>query len=402
MHPVENIRCSRSELLAGRKVVLAISGSIAAVKTVELARELVRHGADVHAVMSHAATGIIHPDALHFATGNPVVTRIGGGVEHVAWLGEVKDAADVLVVAPATANTLGKMALGIDDGPVTTMATVAFGHHRHVVVAPAMHEGMLDHPVVAQHVAALREMGVTWVEPSRAEHKAKLADIDSIVDHVIHRVHSDGPLAGKRCLVIGGATAEAVDPIRVLTNRSSGRSAVALAQELFRAGGDVTLWYGNGTAPVPAALRDHVVRFDSHAELMRLANDEDVAFDQIWMPAAISDYAPEAAKQKIPSEGNPTIRLHPVEKVIEALRPRAPDATLVAFKAESEADQLIDKARGRLERYGAQWIVGNTTEAFDSEDNDVWLIGQDGSESRFAGAKQTVLRQVVRAVAEAA
>ncbi len=394
MHPVENIRSSRSSLLDGRRIVLGVTGSIAAVKCVELARELIRHGAEVHAVMSDASKVIIGPESLHFGTGNPVIATITGGVEHVAMLGDVPRPADLFLVAPATANSISKMALGIDDGPVTTMATVAFGHHRPVVVAPAMHEGMMEHPKVAKHIQDLLDMGVTWVEPSREEHKAKLADIESIVDHVIHAL-ARRDTTPRKCLVIGGATAEAIDPVRVMTNRSSGKTATALAQELFRAGHDVELWYGQGSAPVPAALRDHVRRFTSHADLMAMAKDA-TGFEQIWMPAAISDYVPEASDEKIASEGEPVIRLRPVEKVIEAVRAVNADATLIAFKAESAADTLVERARGRLERYGADYIIANTSAAFGADNNDVWLLGKDGRETRHHGDKAGIYRAIIR------
>lgn len=402
VHPVENIRGTASEHLAGRRIVLAVSGSIAAVKCVELSRELIRHGASVHAVMSDAARGIITPEAMHFATGNPVITKLTGAVEHVALLGDVPEKADLLLVAPATANTVSKIALGIDDGPVTTCATVAVGTRTPIVVAPAMHDAMLDHPIVAEHAGVLVDrLGVTWVEPKHDEKKAKLADVDAIVDAVIHRLaQDDGPLAGKRCLVIGGATAEPVDPVRVITNRSSGKSALILAQELRRLGADVQLWYGHATEPVPSALASFTTRFATHAELMRRVEDTDGTFDQVWMPAAINDYAPEARTEKIGSEHDGLVLpMNPLPKVIEAARKRWKNAVLVAFKAESDAARLEERARERMARYKAQWVVANSAEAFGSDDTQLLLIGPDDSRP-FTGAKRRVLADVARAVAE--
>lgn len=406
MHPVANIRGSASTHLEGRRIVLAVSGSIAAVKTVELARELIRHGAQVHAVMTGAAQAIVTPAALEFATGNPVVTRLTGQVEHVALLGDVPGRADLLLVAPATANTVGKMAYGIDDTPVTTCATVAFGNGVPVVVAPAMHDAMIHNPPVRRNIETLvGEMSVTWVEPKTEEKKAKLADVDAIVEAVIHRLarQSDGggPLAGKKCLVVGGATAEPVDPVRVLTNRSSGRSAVLVATELHRLGATVDLWYGAAPEPVPAWLQETTTRFTRHDDLMGLVTDHDLTgYDQVWMPAAISDYAPDAQPGKIPSEQEgQQIPLHRLGKVIEVVRDAAPDATLVAFKAESDPEGLIERARGRLERYRAQFIVANSTDAFGATDTTVHLLGVDGSESTFAGAKPDVLADVAWTVA---
>lgn len=408
MHPVGNIRGTRSNHLDGRRIVLAVAGSIAAVKAVELARELIRHGATVIPVMSDAATRILHADALEFATGQPPITRLTGQVEHVALLGKVEDRADLLLVAPATGNTVAKMALGIDDGPVTTMATVAFGSGVPVVVAPAMHEVMLDQPLLAEHKATLvKRLGVTWVEPLREENKAKLADPDEIVEAVIHRLANDparpGPLAGQKALVVSGATVEPIDPVRILTNRSSGRSGHLIATELARLGATVTLWQGHASDPTPGHLAGSTVAFSTHADLMRLAKGKGVAaFQHIWMPAAIGDYGAKPAKAKIPSgEASLTLELGPLPKVAEVLRKAAPKATLVAFKAESDAAGLVKAARDRLARYGAQYIVANPASSFGAADTTVHLVHANGHET-FTGPKEQVLPTIVDLVAMAA
>lgn len=408
MHPVENLRGTRSHHLEGRTVVLGVCGSIAAVKAVELARELVRHGADVVPVMTESATRIVHPDALEFATGRKPIVRLTGAVEHIALLGDVPGKADLLLVAPATANTVSKMALGIDDSPVTTCATVAFGTRTPVVVAPAMHEAMLAHPIVEEHARTLRDrLGVTWVEPLREEKKAKLADVEAIAEAVIHTLankgRNPGPLAGKSALVISGSTAEAIDPVRVLTNRSSGLSGHLVATELQRLGARVWLWQGHASLEVPSHLERSVVRFSSHDDLARLVRAADLsAVDHVWMPAAIGDYAAAPAKEKIAS-GKPSLslRLKPLPKIVEAVRKAAPRAVLVAFKAESDPKALLRQAKDRLKRYGAQYVVANTSEAFGSGDTDVWLVHARGSE-HFTGPKDEVLPTVVDMVAMAA
>lgn len=408
MHPSANIRGAASSHLAGRTIILAVTGSIGAVKTVELARELLRHGADVIPVMSEAATRIIHPDALEFATGNAPILRLSGQAEHIAHLGDVPGRADLLLVAPATANTVAKMALGIDDTTVTTFATVAFGGKVPVVVAPAMHEGMLEHPMVAKHARTLiDQLGVTWVEPMREEKKAKLADIEAIVEAVIHTLATKGrqrgPLAGKRALVISGATTEAIDPVRILTNRSSGRTGHLIAQELHRLGAQVELWEGYTTEPVPAHLAAVTKRYSSHADLLRLTKQANLGgVAQIWMPAAIGDYSAAPAKQKIES-GQRTLELSlkPLSKVIESVRRKAPKATLVAFKAESDATKLMTRAQERLRRYKADFIVGNTSDAFGAASTTAHLVQADQSSTTFVGAKEQVIPAIVRAVAKA-
>lgn len=403
MHPVENIRGSVSRHLAGRHVVLGVCGSIGAVKCVELARELIRHGAQVTAVMTPAATRILHPDALHFATGRPPILALTGAVEHVALLGDVPGKADLLLVAPATANTVAKLALGIDDSTVTTCATVAFGTKTPVVVAPAMHEAMLEHPLLADHQKTLvQRLGVTWVEPRHEEKKAKLADVDAIVEAVIHRLASEGPktagpLAGKACLVVTGATWEAIDDVRVLTNRSSGESGRILATELCRLGADVTVWQAHPrhTFAAPVAVEPFETVEDLLAKVASTRRD----WDMIWMPAAIGDYAPGRAEGKLPSEKKALeLTLHPLPKVIEALRKRSPKAFLVAFKAEATSKGLETRARERLRRYKAQAIVANAAASFGAENTQALLVLPKGKKA-FSGPKSTVLAALARELA---
>lgn len=409
MHPTANIRGTQSSHLAGRTIVLAVTGSIAAVKAVELARELIRHGANVVPVMSEAATHILHPDALEFATGNKPITKLTGAVEHIALLGDVPGRADLLLVAPATANTVAKMALGIDDTPVTTMATVAFGGRVPVVVAPAMHEGMLDHPMLAAHAKTIvSKLAVTWVEPVRDEKKAKLADVETIVEAVIHRLACDprrpGPLAGKMALVVSGATAEPLDPVRILTNRSSGITGHIVATELRRLGASVVLWQGHATHPLPTHLVPTAIPFSSHADLMDLVKYSKLGgFDQIWMPAAIGDYAAKPAKHKIASEGESLdLTMRPLAKIIEAVRRKAPKATLVAFKAESDKAKLLERARERLARYKAQFIVANSAGSFGAATTTVHVLAASGVMTSLTGPKEQVIPAVVRTVAAAA
>jgi phosphopantothenoylcysteine decarboxylase / phosphopantothenate---cysteine ligase len=399
VHPVENIRGTASRHLAGRTIVLGVCGSIAAVKAVELARELIRHGADVVPVMTESATRILHPDALEFATGRKPIVRLTGATEHIALLGDVKGKADLLLVAPATANTVSKMALGIDDSPVTTCATVAFGTGTPVVVAPAMHEAMMRHPIVARHKATLvHELGVTWIEPLLEERKAKLADEQAVAEQVIHRLaRGKGALSGKRVLVVNGATVEPLDPVRVITNRSSGRMGHLLAQQAFRLGAEVTLWDGAVTDPQPAGIA--AVRFASVADLLGLVAGSPDSFDQVWMPAAIGDFGTKPAEHKLPSDdGGIRLELSPLPKVVKQARAKWPRATLVAFKAESDHRRLLPRARARLKQYGADWVVANTVDAFGAADATVHLVSARGTK-RMAGSKEQVAARLLAAVA---
>jgi len=158
------IKGQKSASLSGKTIVLAVTGSIGAVRVIELARELIRNGADVYGVMSEAAQHIIHKDALHYATGHEVITDLAGEVEHVKFCG-AEGCADLLLIAPATANTIGKMAVGVDDTSVTTFATTAIGSGIPVIVVPAMHNSMYEHPAVMENIAKLKSWDISFVGP---------------------------------------------------------------------------------------------------------------------------------------------------------------------------------------------------------------------------------------------
>ncbi|MCG7854189.1 MAG: DNA/pantothenate metabolism flavoprotein, partial [Methanosarcinaceae archaeon] len=195
-HPTLWIHGQKSASLKDRTIVLAVTGSIAAVRVIELARELIRNGADVYAVTTSAAERIIHPDALHYATGHDVITELTGKVEHVEFCG-LKGLADLLLIAPATANTIGKIAHGIDDTPVTTFATTAIGSNIPVIVVPAMHESMYNHPAVTDNIAKLRSWGIRFIDPRLEEGVAKIASNDNILLNV-ERALGSRKFAGKR------------------------------------------------------------------------------------------------------------------------------------------------------------------------------------------------------------
>ncbi|MFA5860551.1 MAG: bifunctional phosphopantothenoylcysteine decarboxylase/phosphopantothenate--cysteine ligase CoaBC, partial [Candidatus Thermoplasmatota archaeon] len=286
MHPSGHIHGTSSRLLEGKTIVLGVTGSIAAVRSVELARDLLRHGARVVPVMTREAQRIIHPNALEFATGMKPITELTGAVEHVQMMGSGEGHAHLLLVAPCTANTLSKMALGIDDSPVTTFFSTG-ALKIPVLVAPAMHETMNEHPFLRENAEKLRKAGVHFVEPLKEEGKAKLAENDTIIEHAL-RLLGTQALRGKRVLVINGATWEPIDDMRVVGNRSSGRMGMALAREAWRAGADVEMWYAHGEA-TPLALVP-TRRFGTVDELVRMVPDAK-HFDVVLVPAALSDYA---------------------------------------------------------------------------------------------------------------
>lgn len=391
MHPSEGIRGAKSKALEGKRVVLGITGSIAAVECFELARELMRHGAQVHAVLSEDAAKLVTPWAMEFATGNPVTEVIDGRVQHVSLLGDVPDRADLLLIAPCTANTISKMACGIDDTPVTTMATIALGSKVPVMVAPAMHLTMYQNPFVRRNVEALRQEGVELIGPRVEGRKAKMAGNEEIVSRVIRRIGRQD-WCGQRVLVIGGSSEEPLDEMRVLTNRGTGETGVLLAQAAFHRGADVELWMGRCLVPIPAHL--DVRRFSTVEELMDMAGGAD--HDLVVVPAALGDYAPERAKGKIPSGRKELVlRLRPLPKVLSALRPRA--KLLVGFKAEHGVAEreLVSRARSRLDSVPLDMIVANDLRDVGPKGTKAVLLDREGGLSRFQGGKAELADRVL-------
>ncbi|MCA6212886.1 bifunctional phosphopantothenoylcysteine decarboxylase/phosphopantothenate--cysteine ligase CoaBC [Thermococcus bergensis] len=381
LHHVKLIYATKSRKLVGKKIVLAIPGSIAAVECVKLARELIRHGAEVHAVMSENAQKIIHPYAMEFATGNKVVTEITGFVEHVELAGEHGNKADLILVCPATANTISKIACGIDDTPVTTVVTTAFAH-TPIMIAPAMHSTMYEHPIIKENIEKLKKLGVEFIGPRFEEGKAKVASIEEIVYHVIKKLHKKD-LAGKRVLVTAGATREYIDPIRFITNRSSGKMGVAIAEEAEFRGAEVTLIRTKGSVP---SFVENQIEVETVEEMLEAIEKElsTKKYDVVILAAAVSDFTPkEKAESKIKSGQPLVIELVPTPKIIQRVKELQPDVFLVGFKAEYgvSEEELIEQARKQIEKAKSDVVIANRGEvAFESEVNEVYWVTKEGYE----------------------
>ncbi len=393
MHPSKRIHAAKSEKLKGKTIVLAVTGSIAAVETVKLARELIRHGATVVPVLSKDAMEIIHPNALQFATGRDPISRLDGSVPYIELVG-TEGIADLLLIAPATSNTVSKVAMGIDDTVVTTFAQNALGAGIPIMIAPAMHETMYANPIVAGHMKSLEKHGVEFVEPRMEEEKAKLADVEEIVERVIRRLGSR-ELAGKRVVVVTGSTAEPIDDVRIVTNRSTGETGVELAKAAFEKGADVEMWLGlhHTVAPhyIPAKP------FDTTADLAAMAAS--MKSDICVVPAAISDFAPRKAKGKIPSrKGGLSLDLAPTPKVLPALRRGA--KVLVGFKAEAGVSraELKSRAMALLREADLDAVVANDVLRVGRERTSILILDRKGRGEAFEGSKALAAETIWRAV----
>ena len=393
MHPAEELRGKKTNKLLNKRIVLGITGSIAAVECVKLARELIRHGATVYPVMTPSATRIIHPDAMEFATGHKPVVQLSGQTEHVSWCGLVQDPVDLLLISPCTANTISKIARGIDDTPVTTCATTAIGSGVPILLVPAMHLSMYDHKIVQQNIEICKKHGVLFIDPFISGNKAKSPEILEIVETVIRTIGRKD-LLNKKILIIGGATAEPIDDIRVLTNRSSGKTAVALSISAFERGADVELWYGYASQPIPSFIK--CKRFETVKDLFHLVKKNLIQFDDIIVCAAIANYIPKKQNGKIPS-GKPTLSIDwsqaPV--VLESLRRQFSKAKIIAFKTEEKKQNVRRRTRELLTKYHLDGAIGNTLDGFGGEVNEILLLTKKGKGVWKKGKKEELASDIL-------
>jgi phosphopantothenoylcysteine decarboxylase/phosphopantothenate--cysteine ligase len=358
-HPSLDIVSSSGTELTGKKIVLCVSGSVAAYKAIELARLFMRHGADVSCFASKAATNLIKPSYFKWATGNEVITQLTGDLEHI----KVADykRSDLIVVYPCTANTLGKLANGIDDTPISTVLSVGLGSKIPIVIALAMHEAMYENPAVTKNIEFLKKK-IDFIAPSFVEGKAKAAEPEEVLDFVLKKFGSSHILRGKKVLMTAGPTIEYIDPVRVITNQSSGKTGVLLASELVSAGAKVTFIYGPGTEPPPKGAK--VIKVETGQEMLNAVRKEmKQKFDIVILAAAISDYTIEKpSKTKINSDLDKIVlKLKRVTKIIYEIKKVQKDVFLVGFKAETNLpkEKLISEARKKLRESNADLIVAN-------------------------------------------
>lgn len=358
-HPSFDIVSSDGVELSGKKAVLCISGSVAAYKAIELARMLMRHGADVTCVASKAATNLIKPSYFKWATGNQVITDLTGDLEHIKIADYRKS--DLIVVYPCTANTLGKLANGIDDTPISTVLSVGLGSKIPIMIVPAMHQAMYENPAVTKNIEFLKRK-VDLVPPAFIEGKAKAAEPEHILEIILEKFGSSSILLGKRVLITGGPTIEYIDPVRVISNQSSGKTGVLLAKEFLTAGSTVTLVYGPGREEPPRGVR--TIKIETGKEMLEAVKKElRKRFDVVILAAAVSDYTvSRPSRTKIKSNAKKvSLEMRRATKIIDQIKKIQPDLFLVGFKAEADLPKrkLVSSARDKLKEANADLIVAN-------------------------------------------
>jgi phosphopantothenoylcysteine decarboxylase/phosphopantothenate--cysteine ligase len=384
----------------GRRVVLGVSGGIACYKSCVLARRLAEAGARVDTVLTEAAAEFVRPLTFEALTGRPVLTSLwsrDGALSHVR-LGQD---ADLVIVAPATANLIARVAQGFADDFLSAMLLASTSP---VLLAPAMNDEMFAAPPTTANLAALVRRGFHTIGPDigalaegPSDRPGRMSEPDAILAQGARLLRRESALAGRRIVVTAGPTRESIDPVRVITNRSSGRMGYAIAEAAHERGADVLLISGPSALPLPAGI--DVQRIESTAELESAVRNALPAADVLIMAAAPADYRPvRRAAAKIPREGGPSaIELEPTTDILAATAGvRRQGSVIVGFALET--GDAVARGRAKLERKGLDLIVVNDAlepgAGFDHETNRVALLGRDGE-------SQILPMQSKRAVAEA-
>ena len=394
--------------LTGRKIVLGVTGGIAAYKSAEIVSRLRHLGAGVHVIMTKNATEFVTPLTFQTLSANQVVTDTFAApeywnVEHVA----LAKLAEVFVIAPATANILAKMANGIADDMLSTtvLATKA-----PILVAPAMNTGMWTAGATKQNVKTLKERGVRMIGPESGilacgdEGAGRMSEPETIVEEICRILTQKQDFAGKKVLVTAGATRERLDPVRFITNDSSGKMGFAIAEAARDRGAEVTVVRGSVTAEIPAGV--HVIPVESARDLYDVMMKEAPGQDVIIQAAAVSDYRPAEQKdKKIKKAGGENLILELTENpdIARAVgEKKKPGQTLVGFAAET--DNVQKNAKGKLTKKNLDMIVANDVTkpgaGFNVDTNIAALITADGIEEQPLQTKRQLAEKILDKVVE--
>ncbi len=402
INPVDDIRATYGDELKGRKILLIVTGSISAYKIPDLIRSLIRHGADVYVLPSKEALRFITIDTLNWASGGNVIERFSYKAEHIYLLKKI----DLVFVVPATANIIAKSSYGIADTDTSLALNSAFGYGKKIIYAPVMHLNMYRNPMIIEAIKRLKRLGAEFIEPKIEEEKAKLPDIDYLKMRVIYSLH-EKPLKGYRILVTAGPTLEYIDPVRIITNKSSGKMGVYIAEAAYLMGGDVTLVAGRISVKPFKDIETKYV--ESTEEMYRVVLDELSRGIDIFISASAPvDYKPSRQYiEKLDTREFERLDLELIltPKIVSEARRRYPDIYIASFKALYNVDdsEMERKALEYMERYGFDMVIANDVSrsgvGFESDYNEILVIGRNGRKIfKKRDLKTRLARDILKAI----
>ena len=386
-HPANNVD-AKGDYLKGKSIWVGATGSVSCVETVGMIRELLRYGANITVVANRAALELVGEKSLEFACGKPVIKEITGQVEHVIAGHE----ADLLMVTPCCATSLGKMANGIGDNPPMLVALTCIGAKTPMIVAPAMDQNMAKSEIVKKNLKAVKKFA-NVVEPKMVEGKAKLPSKERLVAEAC-KMAGPKTLDRKKILVIGGGSSEPIDDVRVISNRSSGLMAVSLAECAFAMSAKVDLWLGNSKHDAGDWIKTQ--NFGTLSKLKTMVKDIK-NYDAVIMPAALSDFIPTHTKGKLDSAKPITLKMKKAPKIISSIR-RKHKGLLYAFKLGSRISdkELLSKAEILLKN--TDCVIANHSEAMGSEKSKVAIVDKKNTEW-LSGNKRYISTKIMEKIA---
>jgi len=386
-HPANNVE-RKGDYLEGKNVWVGVTGSVSCVETVGIIRELLRYGARVTVVANRAALELIGEKSLEFACGKPIIKEITGQVEHVIAGHE----ADLLMIAPCCATSLGKMMNGIGDNPPMLVALTCMGAKTPMIIAPAMDKNMANSDIIQKNMKAVKKFA-NVIEPVMIEGKAKLPSKERLVAEAC-KMAGPKTLNRKKILIIGGGSSEPIDDVRVVSNRSSGRMAIALAESTFAMGADVDLWLGNANYECGNWIKN--TRFEALSKLKSLVKSMKY-YDAVIVPAALSDFIPEQAKGKLDSAKPITLKMKKAPKIINSIRKKH-KGLLYVFKlgARISEKELLAKAGVLLK--SANCVIANNSKSMGSEKSKVAIVDKKNTEW-ISGSKVEISKKILDRIA---
>ncbi|MCH1770901.1 bifunctional phosphopantothenoylcysteine decarboxylase/phosphopantothenate--cysteine ligase CoaBC [Metallosphaera sedula] len=401
MHPSKKIVGTVSKELLGKSILLGVTGSISLYRSLDLARALMRRGGDVKVIMSQEAVKLISPEMFKWATGNNVISQLTGDLEHV----ELAEENDGFLIAPATANTVVKLAEGVADSPLVSTALNFMGSGKPVCIVPAMHLPMYQSPQVKRALGMLREMSVRVIEPEIVNDLAHYPDVELITWSFIVQLLRGEDLKGAKMVITAGPTREYMDPVRYISNPSSGTMGVSIANEAYFRGADVYLVHGPLSSRVKSFVQKSV-SVETTAEMRdAVVSLVERGYRIVIMAAAPADFRfKQTREKKMDSHSEvPKVELEKTPKISQELKGKA---FLVGFSAETadNDEELIEKAKAKKEKHGFDIIIANNVArkdiGFASEYNEVIIVGNNFIKKINKDSKSIVARNILDVVKE--
>lgn len=391
-----------------KTVVLGITSGIAAYKTLDLVKLLKNEAIDVHVIMTRKATNIVPAAEFEEASGNKVSLDLfeedfdykkilnSRKVDHIA----LADNADVFVVAPATANTVAKIANGFADDLLTTTLLAVTAP---VIICPSMNVHMWSNPVVKENIEKIKKLGYQIIKPTSGmlacgyEGEGKLEDVVKIKDEIMKQLKRTDSLEGQKVIVTAGGTREKIDDVRYITNRSSGKMGIALAEELYLRGAEVMLIRAKDSVKPRYLIKEEL--FETSQELHDKIKQKISNYNTIFHAAAVSDFQVARPKAgKISSSESFSLEMTPQTKIVDHIKNWNPNIKLIAFKASAglSEKEMIKAAQRKLKAVNAYAIIANDATAFENDSNEVLVLKEDGTTTKFQRkTKQIISEEII-------